>query len=57
MTGQFALLSLAYMMCFVILFDHARYLRKFGGYLQGANLMSRDDLERVRAIWSACQDN
>lgn len=57
MTGQFALLSLIYMMTFVILFDLVRYKRKFGGWLRGANLMSRDELERVQAIWSACQDN
>ena len=57
MTGQFALLSLVYMMSFVILFDLVRYKRKFGGWLRGAYLMSRDELERVRAIWSACQDN
>lgn len=57
MTGQFALFSLVHMMSFVILFDRVRYLRKFGGWLRGANLMSRDELERVQAIWAACQDN
>jgi hypothetical protein len=57
MTGQFALLSLVYMMSFVILFDRVHYKRKLGGWLLGGNLMSRDEMERIQAIWSACQDN
>ena len=57
MTGQFALLSLVYMMTFVILFDRVHYKRKLSDWLRGGNLMSRDELERIQAIWSACQDN
>ena len=57
MTGQYALLSLVYMMSFVILFDRVHYKRKLGDWLRGANLISRDELRQIQAIWSACQDN
>ena len=57
MTYQYSLLSLVYMMSFVILFDRAHYKHQLGGWLCGANLMSREELERIQAIWSACQDN
>jgi len=57
MTGQYALLSLVYMMSFVILFDRVHYKHQLGGWLRGANLMSREELDRIQAIWSACQDN
>lgn len=56
-THQYALLSLVYMMSFVILFDRVRYKHKLGGWLRGGNLMSRQELDRIQAIWSACQDN
>jgi hypothetical protein len=56
MTGQFALLSIVYMMSFVILFDRLHYKRKYGAWLRGENLMTRDELERIQAIWFACQD-
>jgi hypothetical protein len=45
------------MMSFVILFDRVRYKHKLGGWLRGGNLMSRQELDRIQAIWSACQDN
>ncbi|MCX6631311.1 MAG: hypothetical protein NTW28_27175 [Candidatus Solibacter sp.] len=57
MTGKFALLSLVYMMSFVILFDRVHFKRKLGAWLRGGNLMSREELERIQAIWSACQEN
>jgi hypothetical protein len=52
MTGQFALLSIVYMMSFVILFDRMHYRHK----LCGPNLISHEELNRIQAIWLACQD-
>ena len=57
MTGPYALLALIYMMSFVILFDRVHYKHILGGWLRGGNLMSREELERIQAIWSACQEN
>jgi hypothetical protein len=57
MTGKYALLSLVYMMSFVILFDRFHYKNKLLDCLRGVNLMSGDELQRIQAIWSACQDN
>jgi hypothetical protein len=52
MTGQFALLSIVYMMSFVYLFDRMHDRHK----LRCMNLISREELDRIQAIWSACQD-
>jgi len=57
MNGQYALLSLVFMIGFVVLFDRVHYKRQIGGWLCGANLMSGDEMERIQAIWSACQEN
>jgi hypothetical protein len=57
MTGQYALLSIVYMMSFVFLFDRLHFKRKLRAWLRGGNLMSRDELEQIQAIWSACQDS
>ena len=57
MNAQFALLSLIYMISFVILFDRVHHKHKLTNWLCGSNLMSNDDLARIQAIWSACQEN
>jgi hypothetical protein len=57
MTYQFALLSLVYMMSFVLLFDRVHYKNKLGSWLRGGNLMSRQELDQIQAILSACQEN
>jgi hypothetical protein len=57
MTGKYALLSLVYMMSFVILFDRVHYKQKICNWLRGGNLMLSDELEQIQAIWSACQEN
>jgi hypothetical protein len=44
------------MMSFVIIFDRMHYKRKLRYWLSGGNLFRRDELERIQAIWSACQD-
>jgi hypothetical protein len=57
MIGKYALLSLVYMMSFVILFDRKHYKNKIFSWLSGGNLIERDELEQIQAIWTACQDN
>ena len=41
MIGKYALLSLVYMMSFVILFDRVHYKHKIFSWLRGGNLMER----------------
>jgi hypothetical protein len=57
MTYQYALLSIVYMMSFVILFDRVHFKSKLGKWLRGGNLMSREETDQIQAIWSACQEN
>ena len=52
MNGQFALLSIVYMMGFVYLFDRMHYRHK----LRVPNLISTQELDQIQAIWFACQD-
>jgi hypothetical protein len=56
MSTQFALLSLVYMISFVMVFDRVRYKHKLSEWLCGANLMNGDELKRIMNIWTACQD-
>ena len=56
MPYPYALLSLVYMMCFVILFDRMHYKNKLGKWLRGGNLMSRQELDQLQVIWAACQE-
>jgi len=53
---QFALLGLVYMISFVVVFDRVRYKSKLSVWLSGANLMNGDELQRILAIWTACQE-
>ncbi len=53
---QFALLALVYMISFVVVFDKVRYKQKLSAWLSGANLLNGDELKRIMAIWSACQE-
>ena len=57
MTCQDALLSIVYMMSFVLLFDRVHFKSKLVNWLKGGNLMSRDELDQIQAIWAACQEN
>jgi hypothetical protein len=57
MTYPYALLSLVYMMSFVILFDRVHYKNKLVKWLRGDNLMNREELDQIQAIWAACQEN
>jgi hypothetical protein len=55
MTSHYALLSLIYMMSFVILFDRVHHKRRLNAWLSGA-MMTGAELERLMAIWTACQE-
>jgi len=57
MTPQFALLSLVYMISFVIVFDRMRYKHKLSDWLRGTNLLNGEELNRIMAIWTACQES
>ena len=53
---QFALLALVYMISFVVVFDRVRYKHKLSEWLCGSNLLDGEELQRIMAIWSACQE-
>ena len=57
MSARYALLSLIYMITFVILFDRFHYKRQLTKWLCGSNLMEQAELARIQAIWAACQEN
>jgi hypothetical protein len=44
------------MIGFVLVFDRLHYVRKYRSLLKGENLMTADELNRIQAIWCACQD-
>jgi len=56
MTCQYALLSLVYMISFILVFDRMRYKTKLSEWLSGSNLLNGDELNRIMAIWTACQE-
>jgi hypothetical protein len=53
---QFALLSLVYMISFVMVFDRMRHKHKLTEWLGGANLLNGDEVRRIQAILTACQE-
>ena len=55
MTQYYALLSIVFMMNFVLLFDRAQ---SKAGNTRFCNdgLLDERDIERLRTIWSACQE-
>jgi len=55
-TCQYGLLSLIYMISFVVVFDRLRYRRRLSEWLCGSNLLNGDELQRIMAIWTACQE-
>ena len=57
MTANYPLLSLTYMIAFVMVFDRLHYKRKLMHWLSGSNLMEQGELDRIQAIWAACQEN
>jgi hypothetical protein len=56
MTQYYALLSIVFMMNFVLLFDRAHFKAGNTRFCNKA-LLDEQDIERLRAIWSACQES
>lgn len=56
MSHHFALLSLIFMMSFVMVFDKAHWRRSISRFLS-ANLLSQDEVTQLQAIWSASQES
>ena len=57
MTRYWALMSLVYMMAFVIQFDKVHWLRNRVRLFLAGGLLSRDEVARLVTIYSACQDS
>jgi len=55
MTQNYALLSIVYMMVFVILFDWAHRKARNTRFCE-EGLMTQQDIEHLRNILSACQE-
>jgi hypothetical protein len=55
MSQQFALLSLIFMMSFVLVFDKSHWRRKVNEFVS-ANLLSEAEVARMQGIWRACQE-
>jgi hypothetical protein len=56
MPQQYALLSLIYMMSFVVVFDKTLWKKGINVFVSG-NLLSQEELTRLQAIWSACEES
>jgi hypothetical protein len=56
MSHHCALLSLVYMMGFVMVFDGSHYRKKLNRLLSSVNLLSQEEVDRLQAIWAACQE-
>ena len=56
MSHHFALLSLIFMMSFVMVFDKVHWRKKISRFLS-SNLLDQDEVTQLQAIWSACQDS
>ena len=52
-----ALWSIVFMMSFVMVFDGSHHRKKLAKLFGSVNLFSQDELDQVRAIWAACQEN
>jgi hypothetical protein len=52
--SYYALLSMVFMMSFVVVFDGFHRRNTYTRVL--TNLLSRDEVDRLVTIWSACQE-
>jgi len=57
MQHYFALLSIVFMMSFVIVFEGSHHRKKLQRLFCSLNLISTDEMNQVRAIWAACQES
>jgi hypothetical protein len=56
MAHHFALSSIIFMMGFVMTFDNIHHRNRLNRLWSSITLLSVDEVDRLRAIWSACQD-
>ena len=56
MTQCFALLSIIFMMAFVLVFDRVHHKAGNTRFCNGG-LLDSQELNRLQAIWSACQES
>ena len=56
MTHYFALHSLVFMMGFVAVFDGFHRKSRVTRILRSINLFTSDEVNRLQAIWEACQE-
>lgn len=52
-----ALWSIVFMMGFVMVFDGFHHRKRIDRLFRSVNLFTQDELNQVRAIWAACQEN
>ncbi len=52
-----ALWSIVFMMGFVMVFDGSHHRKRIDRLFRSVNLFTQDELNQVRAIWAACQEN
>jgi hypothetical protein len=45
------------MMGFVMVFEGTHHRKRLERLFRSVNLLSNDELDQVRAIWAACQEN
>jgi hypothetical protein len=51
-----ALYSIVFMMSFVFVFEGSHHRKRLDRLLRSLNLFSQSELDQVRAIWAACQE-
>jgi len=52
-----ALWSIVFMMSFVMVFDGSHHRKRLDRLFRSVSLFNREELDQVRAIWAACQEN
>jgi hypothetical protein len=55
-TEYYALLSIVFMTCFALLFDKVHYKTHNASFCK-KGLLDEGDIDRLRRIWSACQES
>ena len=55
-TEYYALLSIIFMTSFVLLFDRMHFKTGITRFCK-TGLLDEQDIDRIRRIWSACQEN
>ncbi len=56
MANYSALFSIVFMMSYVVLFDAVHWRKRINRLFCSSSLLSTDEVGRLAAIWSACQE-